>query len=289
MLRSYFALFWSLQPSAQDWQNLTVSRVRRLLLPYSLAMHDPALCQELSRREYTYIVRLLGEDYDVGRQWICAQNLADLRVLAPGMEAVILGNEPDHGYIWRYGSLDWGHEAAQRHAYTMSAMRRALERVPVPAISAAWTMRGHSMGEAGGDLPLPGMISWREHTNYAYTACDGNAAHFYAHDWITQGDGRNAGMERFVRWLAWQQTLHHKPLWLDEVGINSGTQVERMRGYIQMADFLTRGRLGERVELFCPFISVGDPGEPDPAWDRRYLITDPRCYELLGEFMEGHS
>jgi hypothetical protein len=141
-------------------------------------------------------------------------------------------------------------------------------------------------------------VSWREivclpdrsreeaEGKHGYLDADGNGGHIYEYGWTWPVDPL-----RFKFAVKHNLELWHKPLWIDELGVEGGAApVDKMRAYLQMADILLsevnseQHPLGQRVEFLCPFVSNGHPGSP-PSWDIRYLMRDRACYELLGQWM----
>jgi hypothetical protein len=276
--RDAFTLFWSIQPTEQDWRNLNASKVKRVMLTYDLALHDRAMLAHLASLQKRVVIRLTEENVFNIAPAIIRQRLDDI-VRTITVDAVILGCEPENGFDMEYGSPNWGNRGDQpwvwHHAARVSLLHEALDGMPFKRVSPGWTMRSISEDEA----PQPGVVTWAECTRMAYNKFDGNAAHIYQYGWTSVVDEL-----RFKFALKEAQARHHKPVWIDEVGISSGSDVERMRAYIAIATMLLQHKLGDRVEMLCPFISTGDPGDP-PAWDGRLLIRDAEAYRLLGAFM----
>src|SRR6266516_2836918 len=92
MRREDFALFWSLPPDAQDWDNLTISGVKRVQLVAAFA--DAATVTRLGSMGVRCTVRLDEPDYadDLAR----ARQRAVLSALRPldMVDTVMIGVEP---------------------------------------------------------------------------------------------------------------------------------------------------------------------------------------------------
>jgi hypothetical protein len=131
------------------------------------------------------------------------------------------------------------------------------------------------------DPPQPGEATWSEITRLQYDACDGNACHLYTYNWTGPIDELRVkfALQRFA-------TERHKMLWVDELGVNSGTPIERMRAYIDIAQMLVSEPVGRRVTMLCPFVCNGNPGNP-PSWSPGYVLTDPACYAELGAWLSS--
>lgn len=282
-----FALFFSLPLGEQDWANLTVSRVRLVMLMLPFA--DPGTLARMRDMGIRVVLRVPEDAYyeDGAPERVRAGVLACMQSCP--VEAVMVGNEPDAAQDLTYTANTWGQPFAYVHRRRFDAVRRALQGVGIKVISPALIMRSISEDEP----PAPGQVTWREILclpdevgEYGYLEADGAGAHVYGYGWEGPVDEL-----RYKFALKHYQTLWHRPLWVDEVGITGHrSPVEKMRAYIDMAEILlsqVNGRqhaLGQRVEFFCPFVSNGEPGFP-PAWSPRFLLTDPACYTLLGDWM----
>lgn len=282
-----FALFFSLPLDNQDWQNLTASRVKltMLMLPFA----DQATLRRMRDMGIRVVLRVPEESYyeDGAPTHIKDQILAAMQSCP--VEAVIIGNEPDAAQDLGYGASTFGQAFAYVHRRRFDAVRSVLQGVGIKVISPALIMRSISEDEA----PAPGQITWREilclpdeANQYGYLEADGNGAHLYMY----HADGPVDTLRALFA-LKFYATIWHRPLWIDEIGIpDKRTQTEKMAAYISFAEHLLSIRegkqhpLGQRVEFLCPFVSNGDPGNP-PAWDPRYLLRDPACYALLGNWI----
>lgn len=282
-----FGLFWSLPPDALDWANLDASRVRLVMLMLEHARPDTLLA--LADRGCKVIIRVNENDYyaDDAPLKIAARAIM-VRQVCP-VDAVICGNEPENAQNLAYGSATFGQDFAFVHRKRFDDVRILLQQTGVRVISPAFTCR--MITES--DKPQPGEQTWWDictdtddkrvpgDGQFGYHSADGNGAHCYQHNWLGPVDEI-----RFAFMLQRLQTTFHKPLWIDEVGINSGTELERMAAYIDMAEMLLDRKYyyGQRVEFFTPFVANGDPGFP-PAWSPGYLIRSHAAYEMLGNWM----
>lgn len=277
-----FGLFFSLPLDAQDWANLDASRVRLVMLMLEHATTDTL--RALADRGCKVVLRVNEADYysaDAPLQ--IATRVMMARRDCP-VDAVIVGNEPDHPFNMNYGSVGWGQEFAYVHRMRFSAVRRILQNTGARVVSPAPIMRSISED----DPPAPGRVTWREimclSEDEGYQLADFNGCHLYAYGWDGPVD------ELRLKFALKQQTeLWHKPLYVDEVGVSGNhTPIEKMRAYIDIAEILMSIRdgrqlmIGQRVEFLCPFVSNGSP---DGSWDARYLLRDPACYRLLGDWM----
>lgn len=281
MKREDFTIFWSVPPDALDWSNVLTSGVRRVMLPWAFA--TPTLLAKLRLHGIRAIIRLDESDYYGDNAPTAIRLGLEERVRAGDVEAVVIGVEPENGINMRYGSPSWRHDLAQRHAAATNRVARAISGLGLKVITAGWTMRGVDPQH---DPPEPGVTSWREHTAYAYTdvTIAGNGFHLYEYDWIWQADGRNVDFERAQITLRTAQEHFHKPLWIDELGIDHGTPVQRVRAYLDFCRWLLADHLGGRVECVAPFVSNGTP---NGHWEAGKLIRDPAAYVLIAEFMAG--
>ena len=285
-----FGLYFSMPLDAQDWQNLAASRVKLVML--NLEFADAATLQRVAGMNggVKVILRVQeGRYYDeLARARIRQLVLAARQ--SCGVEAVIVGNEPEHPFGWEYGSPSWGQDYAYRHRQAFDAMRVMLQREGVRVVSPATTMRSISEHEA----PQPGRVTWREIMclpdatgGYGYLSADGCGVHLYAYGWQGPVDEL-----RLLFALKQQAELWHRPLWIDEVGVadRHSSQMDKMRAYINNGEILMARRdgrqqpTGARVECLIPFVSNGVPGDP-PAWMPQFLLRDHACYQELGRWM----
>lgn len=272
-----FCLFFSLPLDNQDWQNLDTSKVRMVMLQFAFA--DSMTLGKMKQRGLKVVLRI-GEDYyaDDAPSRFRAELKAKQQVCP--IEAVILGVEPDNPFNLKYGSTSWGQPRAYEHRLRSDRLRTALSGLGVKLVSASPTM--HSISED--EPPAPGQVSWREictlpdrNMGQGYHDYDGNGYHLYSYDYIGVVD------ELRVKFALKQaQTLWHRPLWIDEVGVGKGAPVQRMMMYTKIADMLLGNVLGQRVEMLAPFVSNG---QPHGHWDANFLLRDPECYRVLGDWI----
>lgn len=283
-----FALFFSLPLDNQDWANLAASHVKlaMLMLPFA----DAATLRRMRDMGIRVVLRVPEESYYEDTAPFRIKSEVMTAMQSCPVEAVLVGNEPDAAQDLGYGSPSFGQPFAYVHRRRFDAVRVALQGVGIKVISPALIMRSISEDEA----PAPGQVTWREilclpdtQGKYGYLEADGNGVHIYGYGW----DGPVDEL-RYKFALKIAATLWHKELWIDEVGMTGKyTQVEKIAAYIDMTEILlsvqNNGKqhpLGQRVNLLCPFVSNGTPGDP-PAWSPGFLIRDPAAYALLGNWM----
>lgn len=282
-----FCLFFSLVLTEHDWQNLAASRVRLVMLPLSLAASRPEVCRRMREMGCTLVLRVEEGTYSdgdaparIGGECVRVQNVCPV-------EAVIVGVEPENGVAFTYGQ-DWQKIRAYEHRAAFDRVRVGLQLRGFRVVAPGWTKRSISED----DPPQPARTTWREictqpqesehdqgGVSFGYHSAQGVGWHEYQHGWLGFVDELRLKFS-----LKQAQELWHLPLWIDELGVNTGSQVERMRAYIDIAEMLLSHRLGRRIEMLAPFISNGDPGSP-PHWDARFILRDPVAYRLLGDWM----
>jgi hypothetical protein len=295
-----FCLFFSIPLSSQDWANLTLSKVRLVMMPPGVA--DAGTLKRMASMGIRVVLRVPESDYydDLAPARIRNQVLAAMQSCP--VEAVIVGVEPDGEFVLSYGSPTWGQqEKAYEHRRRFDAVRRMLQGVGVKVVSPGYktavALTGGGVGKAiSEDDPAPaGFRDWvmintlpdHQYSEFGYDAAEGNGVHIYLYSW--------AGIVDQLREMIdtrWYQVLLHKPLWIDEIGIGnaSTTARQKMQGYIEIADIMLsrkNGRqhpLGQRCELLCPFISNGIP---NGQWEAYFLLNDPACYVELGQWMSS--
>jgi hypothetical protein len=274
MQKSDFALDFSVPLAPQDWTNLAASRVSKVMLP--LPFCDTATLDRLHSMGVRLVIRVpegsYGDDLAPGR--IRNQVLACQAHVS--VVVVIVGCEPEAAFDFRYGAASWRQDVAYSHRDALSRVAAALRAAGFTVVSPGWRMRSISEDEPA----QPGIQTWTEICRLSYDTCNGNGGHLYEYGW----DGPVDEL-RFKFALKDLQTRFHQPIYLDEVGISGGaTSAQKMRSYIEMAQLLVTEQIGQRVLLFCPFVSNGSPGNP-PAWSPGYLLSDPQCYVELGQWM----
>lgn len=271
--RSLFSLFFSLPLDDTDWRNLTTSGVKRVMLPYWVVKAHPEQLQRLASMGVRLVVRLANGESDTIIT-ICHVLHAAAQLVV--IDFVIVGNEPDSGIDFSRGSPTWHQERAYMNAGYVKEMVPALAAVGLRAVSPAWSMRSISED----DVPQPGLTTWREIVAPAYQQCYAEAAHIYDYSWSGVVDEL-----RFKYSLQEALEALHLNVVLDEVGVDRGTNVERMAAYIAMSRDLERiPALGSAVIMFCPFVSNGDPGNP-PVYDRGFIMRDAAAYQALGTYI----
>lgn len=277
MKRSDISLFWSLPPDTQDWANLQLSGCNRVMLPFWLANTHRDILSRLAATQKRVVLRV-EEDriYDGDAPSTIHDALrAMLDIVA--VDALILGCEPENPFNLNYGSHDWGQSWAYSHWRAVTNIRLALASVQGVAIVApGWTMRSISEDEP----VAAGKVTWREITNTAYSRMDGVGCHIYQYGWASVVDEL-----RFKFALKEAQLLFHLPLWIDEVNIARGSQIERMTACIAMAGLLVNRPIGDRVRMFSPFVSSGN----GVGYDGGLVMRDPACYRPLGDFMRAEA
>ena len=84
--------------------------------------------------------------------------------------------------------------------------------------------------------------------------------------------------------------FHHHLVWLDEANTKNASmsEEEHMVACVGKSKLLCHHRnpmgraLGERVEMYSPFVSNGTPNH----WPAQYLMRSPGSYELVRMHME---
>lgn len=299
---SRIALHFSMPMGAEDWRNLERSRVRLVQLPWAQALHrpggegKPTQLDLLTGAGYGVILRMDRGDY-VTRSDGQLRNDLGLRLAEThgrGLEACIVGNEPDIGVNGqvdlRLGSKTWEQESAYRHAYETRCVRDSIgDRVRL--VGAPLSNRYLTEDAA----PEPGLLEWWAPLKAAYhneglaptekKRMAGVGVHIYEHEFYGLAWDVNTWRAKGKLWL-WK-TLWQAPVWIDEwnVAKKSLTDVERMRAFGEFAKMI-KGRAG--IELLSPFVSNGDYGDPsNPKWPPQYLMRDPAAYEELGRLVAG--
>src|SRR5687768_3902807 len=119
MRREDFALFWSLPPDLQDWDNLTVSRVRRVQLVASFT--DQPTIARLASMGVRCTVRLDEADYATGDARLRSRDRIGTLLPLGAIDTVMVGVEPENAFNFRFGSPTWGQHAALDHAALLTA------------------------------------------------------------------------------------------------------------------------------------------------------------------------
>lgn len=262
--------FYSLPLDALDWQNLQASHVKRvmLLLPFC----DVTTLDRLNGMGVRLIIRVPEDAYYDAENPMNIRGQVRSIARRIGLDAVVVGNEPDNAYSFEDGAPTWGQDHAYAHRSAFDAVRDLLQRDGFPVVSPALTMRSISEDEP----PQPGQYTWSEILRLSYDKAHGNAVHLYSYNWLSVVDQLRV---KFA--LKHYEGMWHQPLWVDEVNINSGTPVARMTACIAMAQMLLTHPLGKRIVSWCPFVSNGD----GQGWPVGYLMKSPECYTLLGAWV----
>jgi hypothetical protein len=263
-------------PDQQDWRNINVSGVQRILIGYGLAKSHRDVLAHLAALGKRVVIRIADTSEDT--PGAAAQVLAGLARLVP-IDAVILPpNEPDHGFDLTYASPDWGNrERAWQVKSTIDVYRAAVKSVGLQAVAPALSHPPEAISEDG--VPRPGSVSWREILAPSANLCDGVATHCgYVLGWQSGVDRL-----RFRFGLKRAAEEWHKPLYIAEATYPTDDDLAQMRCAIEQAEIVMRHPAGERVRMYAPFISCGDP----TAWPAAYLIKDERAYRLLGEWIRA--
>lgn len=192
------------------------------------------------------------------------------------VDGVIVGNEPDNPFDLRYDSPDWGQGWAYQHRDATERVMAALRGVGgVAIVSAGHTMRSISEDEP----PAPGKTAWAEICRPAYSRMDGNAVHIYGYSW-------RSWVDRFRTQFALKEAamLLHKPLWIGEFAVNTGTQMERMTAYVEFCRVVLASEwMRGRVKMLSLFVSNGTGQHYDPG----FIINNRECYLALGNFIRA--
>lgn len=304
MTRQDFCLFFSLALSDADWNNLDLSGVQRVMLPLSLAHARPDILARLAGMGVRLIIRLEEDYYNDEAPKRVTLQVKDAQRLVP-VEAIIVGVEPDNAFNLNYGSPTWG----QPHAYEhRAAAWRVFNALVAAGLGMELVSAGHTMHSISEDeVPAPGREAWAEICRPLYSQMDGAGAHIYGYG----SDGHYINTVRALFALKAAQERFHKPIWIDEIAFDSGSQVERMDAVLRFARLMERhwnGKewiphpLSHRVRMICPFVSNGDPykrdaqgnilrdaeGKPLTHWKPELLINNPQAYELVGRYMAGN-
>jgi hypothetical protein len=274
MRKQDFTLFWAIPPTASDWSNLMASGCERVMLTYQLARTKPDVLSRLSGLGRRVVVRI--EDGNQDAPVDIAHALSDIRHIVP-IDAVIVGVEPDTGCDMRMGSPSWCQQKAYASLPHTGALIEAIQGLGLPAVSPSLSYPPDCISEDG--VPMPGRTTYREIVAPTWQRADGCGVHLYCLGWSSVVDRL-----RFKFGLKWAAETWHKNLWIDEVGVILGSNMAQMAAYIEMAEIIMHHPVNPRVMLFCPFISAG---AANGQWDERFILRDPACYQLLGNWMRG--
>jgi hypothetical protein len=307
--RQRIAGLWTLEPSPLDQQNALDSHCALWMVTYTLATTKPWVLKWLVQvAQMKVVVRL--EEHQVGmvptydtpqkRDHVMVALVEAFASQGLGMdkcEAFICGVEPENqqklGEEWKPLKFTWGEDwrldLAFTHAWQIAQFIGVWKAHPtlrdVPFITPGWTIRVGLQSEDA--PPEPGLNSWAEATRWAYNQADGNGDHCYMFNMDSQVDKDR------VKWgsLKFQQMLRHKNIWMDELGVPEGPEINgkddvyQMGAYIEIFKVLENPRLfyGERVVLAVPFTANGT----GIGWDPSLLIQDPRAWQMLGRYIQG--
>lgn len=295
--RTAFQLFFPEPLDSQDYQNLRISELKRIQMYYISALNLPRQLETLAsmgvrvtlRLEEPFMVPLEGSYYDP-LAWPSIRAGVQHVKQRVEVEAVIVGNEPQHGYNLTWSSRNWGNlpdemfpsegGRASAHARGVAGIVGALRGV-CKVVSPGWEHNWktpHSSPEDPRNAPEPGRMTWRELCLPAYNACDGNGAHVYALNYVSHEDEN-----RYLWALGREVERCHRAVWLNEtqVGARGLADVQRMDAVTRMGDLIAEQIWGGRVVSFCFFCSNG---RADEEWSHM-RVRDPKAYELLGNWL----
>lgn len=294
-----------------DWHNLDRSLVRQVMYPFGFAADELRIMRErpseqsslkgFAERGLKLILRIFPEDFerfDKGTMQSMARDIAAVMQLRGGrLVALIVDNEPDWhpvNYGMKWGET-WGNSepknAARAYAEHLQEWGAVLKLPGVQLVAGALAMRDWG----GNSPPLPGQAAWAEWIRPVVAShYHGWGAHYYNSSWPIEVETPwdNAELRgdvwRFSEFLKWWGSINHRTIWLDEVNIDRGEQhaispEARMLSCLGMASFCAYHPNGQRVAMIAPFVSNGF-GNAYPA---RYVMTEPKCYELVRRYMEG--
>lgn len=283
MNKQDFALAWFIPPVPLDWSNLIVSGVRRVMLGYQLATTKPDVLSRLSGLGRHIVVRL--EEQNTQPPAEIAHTMNDIRHILP-VDAFLLPTEPDTGCDMTYPSPDWCQDRAYASLPRIDALIQAIKGLGMTVVSPAMTWPPDVISEDG--IPQPGRVTWREIVGPTYDKADGVASHCgYVLGWTPAGGDavqRQNNIDRFKLGLKRAVEEWHQPLWIEEGTFPTDNDVLQMRCAIEQCDIIMASRCNDRVKLYSPFVSAGDPRDGE-AWPVKYLLKDPACYALLGSWM----
>lgn len=271
-------------------------------------LRNPYECQEVLRRAVTHGARIVavivGNEIDANY---------DLRWRLPN------GDPADWGNVGKPGEPSSLARRVDEVVVAADNLEDVAAWAGITLVSPAYIMRGYTEDDA----PDPGLHTWRELSAWAYygynSAIKGNAVHFYDDGWrVPDPPGEDehnpwtpAGWQDYAHRLAaarvatatniqrWMQAVrfwsgyHHHLTWWDEVSCHGAnlSANERMWTVTSKAEMLITHRnpegyvLGERVAMFCPFVSNGT-GKNYPA---QYIMRDKDAYTTVRRFMEAYG
>lgn len=284
--RGSVALFFSMPLDAQDWANVQRSTVQEIMIPWRWGAGNETyqVLTEAAKRKLRVILRLTADDMQRALFTLTADLRAVSSLLVPS--AIILGVEPDAGFKAEWGT-DWGDQAAWGHVARLRAVADALHPFGIPLVSPGHLSRPYTESEP----PQPGIMPWREICAPAYNGdlkegrsngIGANGVHLYAYSWVP---GSFIDRLRLHYQLNLAATLWHQRLWIDEIGVATGTELQRMIAICDMARAIEGEPGGNRVDKLIPFVSNG---QSDGSWNPDYVMRDPACYDALAAYLAGH-
>jgi hypothetical protein len=274
MQRSDFTLSWFALPTEQDWRNLNISGVQRVMVGYGIAKNHTPVLAHLASLGKRVVIRIASADEDDAAT--VAAVLRSVSKMVPIDGVILPPNEPDMGHDLKYGSPDWGQAAAYHTRSIIDVYRAAVRGAGLQTIAPALSHPPEVISEDG--PPLPGKTSWREILAPSAHLCDGVASHCgYTLGWHSDVD-----RFRFRAGLTRAATEWHKPLWIAEATYPTDDDLAQMACAIEQAEIIMRHPAGERVRMYAPFVSAGTPGG---HWDARYLLQNEAAYAALGQWM----
>ncbi len=279
------SLFFPDRMDALDRANLEASGVKRVQMFLGVAANSIEQLDYLASKGVRVSLRI--EEPNRGQEAASYYNpntygdiLNRIRAVKAhvGIEAVIIGNEPEHDYDLTWSGA-WGNNPdqwfrapggkAQAHAGAVAQLGSAVKALGVGVVSPGWSHKRITPRDA----PQPGRASWRELALPAYNACDANGAHIYAHDWSSEEDDN-----RYLWTLGEEVARCHRSVWINETNVHKGEDVWQMESIIKMWQLIGAQPWGGRVVSFCPFVANGTGVGYDPI----YIIRDPAAYRVLG-------
>ena len=270
-------------------RHFEMSGCRRALVPYSLAVNRPGVLDYFGQRGTLMTVRMDVDPRSPGVTDRLLQNLPRFRNQAV-IENLIVANdakvEPENGFDMHYGSPSWGNSTPMwSHRAAVGALITRLREAGYDGhpgkpriISTPFTNRA----PRATSVPWPGTMRWWLTCWDTYMRADGRACHVYTDNYRGPVD-----LERLQWCLQMWATLWDPPLIVDELGINNGTDTERVAGYLALADWLLRreqqeeGAAGHCVDLLAIF--AGSAG----AEFAEYVLRSDQAYTAIRRWREA--
>lgn len=290
--RSRFALFFPQPMDAQDKANLATSGIKRIQLFLGVANNYPLQLDYLAGQGVRVTLRIeepsSGQEaqsyYHAATHDVILSQIREVQKHIP-VEAVIIGNEPEHDYDLSWQSGNWGNQPdqwypgaggkAQAHADAVMLLGIRLKMRGLGPVSPGWSHKRMTPR----DPAQPGRATWRELCAPAYNRMD-NGAHIYALNWMGAEDEN-----RYLWALGNELERCHRAVWINEtnVGAKDLRDLERMRAVIDVARLIGSGAWGNRVVSFCPFVSNG---LANPSWGHM-RIREPQAYAELRDWFNA--